>query len=91
MRRSIFVLTATLIAMLAGFAQADQGLPSAATLADMGLAGMQVISDSEALAVRGQGFTVITTSHSKVIKFHHAYATPNGHVFAKGFVWAVAY
>ena len=88
------VLTAVadvaLISTFAGLVQADQGLPSAATLADMGLAGIDVISDREALAVRGQGFTVIKTSHSKVVKFNFAYATPNGKVSAKGFVWAYA-
>jgi hypothetical protein len=84
------VLIVALISMFASLAQADQGLPSAATLADMGLAGIDVISDREALAIRGEGITVIKGKHSKVVKFHFAYATPNGKVSAKGFVWAYA-
>jgi hypothetical protein len=89
-RRIPIVLVVALIPMFASLAQADQGLPSAATLADIGLAGIDVISDREALAIRDQGITVIKTSHSKVVKFNFSYAKPNGKVSAKGFVWAYA-
>lgn len=37
-------------------AQADSGI-HAGTLADMGLGGLDVMSDSEALAIRGKGFS----------------------------------
>ena len=45
-----------LAVVLSGSALADNGVVSDATLSDMGLAGIQVMSDSEGLAVRGMGF-----------------------------------
>lgn len=91
MRRMIcLVLFAAMISLSAATVRADQGAPSAATLADMGLSGMQVMSDEDAMAVRGQGFSFWTNGTAKVIKFHHAWATPNRKVFAHGFVFAFA-
>ena len=52
------VILSTLVAALfcvAGSAFADQGI-STSTLSDMGLSGMTVVSDSDALAIRGMGF-----------------------------------
>ena len=44
-----------LVAVLSSSAVADNSI-SEATLADMGLAGIEKISDSEAMAVRGMGY-----------------------------------
>ncbi|NIL96603.1 MAG: hypothetical protein GTO53_04200 [Planctomycetales bacterium] len=35
---------------------ADEGLPSTSVLDDMGLSGMQILSDSDAVAIRGKGW-----------------------------------
>lgn len=90
-RIAALVLFALALMLTASNVQAVDGRPSDAALADMGLAGMQVMSDAEAMTVRGEGITVITGKHSKVIKFNFAYASPGGHVSAKGFAWAIAY
>ena len=53
------VILSTLVAVLfcaAGSVKADQGI-SNSTLSSMGLSGMTVMSDQDALAVRGMGFT----------------------------------
>lgn len=44
-----------LVVALSGSAVADNGI-SQATLQDMGLAGIQVMSDSDAMAIRGLGY-----------------------------------
>ncbi len=44
------------IALLCQSALANDGRPSRDTLADMGLGGLVVISDDDALAIRGLGF-----------------------------------
>ena len=44
-----------MMALLYSTAAADDGRPSRDTLADMGLSGLVVVSDDEALAIRGQG------------------------------------
>jgi len=43
-------------AMLSQSAQAESGRPSRQTLAQMGLGSLVVMSDNDALAVRGEGF-----------------------------------
>jgi hypothetical protein len=48
-------LAATLLCAAASTANAADGI-SSSTLAEMGLSGLAVMSDSEALAVRGKGF-----------------------------------
>ncbi len=45
-----------LVVALSGSALAENGTVSEATLQDMGLAGIQVMSDDAAMAVRGMGF-----------------------------------
>ena len=45
-----------LVVALSGSAVADNGI-SEATLADMGLAGVETMSDNEALSVRGMGYS----------------------------------
>jgi hypothetical protein len=54
MSKYILSLAAALVCF-AGSARADQGI-SAETLSAMGLSNLTVISDSDALAVRGHGF-----------------------------------
>jgi hypothetical protein len=52
------VILSTLVAVfvgVAGSAFADQGI-STSTLNDMGLSGLTVVSDHDALAIRGMGF-----------------------------------
>jgi hypothetical protein len=49
-------LAITTVAMLCQQAMANDGRPSRDTLADMGLSGMVVMSDDDAMAVRGMGF-----------------------------------
>jgi hypothetical protein len=49
------MLVATLIGVAASTAQAANGI-SSSTLAEMGLSGLTVMSDNDALAVRGKGY-----------------------------------
>lgn len=55
MSKYILSLVAVLVCV-ASSARADEGI-SANTLSEMGLSGMTVISDNDALAIRGLGFT----------------------------------
>ena len=71
------VLAASLFAALGSVAQAEQGMPSQATLRAMGLSGMQVMNDFEAMSVRGMGFQ--QSGHSTAIAFGISYAKINGH------------
>ena len=45
-----------LCGLVIGSAQADQGMLSQSTLSAMGLSGMQVMSDSDAMEIRGHGY-----------------------------------
>jgi hypothetical protein len=54
MSKYILSMAAVLVC-LAGSARADEGI-SPNTLSDMGLAGLTVVSDHDALAIRGMGF-----------------------------------
>ena len=57
MSKLIAVLPAlALLIALAPSAQAENGLVSESSLQAMGLAGIQVMSDDDALAIRGKGF-----------------------------------
>jgi hypothetical protein len=69
-------LAASLLVALGSVAQAAQGMPSQATLRAMGLSGMQVISDFDAMSIRGMGYQ---KSHSKAIAFGISYAKVSGH------------
>ena len=55
MSKYILSLAAALVC-LAGSARAEEGI-SASTLSEMGLTGLTVVSDQDALAVRGMGFS----------------------------------
>ncbi len=69
-------LAASLLVALGSVAQAEQGMPSQATLRAMGLSGMQVMSDYDAMSIRGMGYQ---KSHSKAIAFGISYAKVSGH------------
>jgi len=53
---SVFVPALALAVMMSASAFAENGAVSDATMKAMGLSGMQVMSDQEAMAVRGRGF-----------------------------------
>ena len=58
--------------IMASSIQAEQGLPSQSMLSDLGLSSIAVMSDVEAMAIRGSGYQ----SHYKPV------ATAYGHSFA---------
>lgn len=64
-------------------AQAGDGLPSQAALNDMGLSGIRVMSDEDALAVRGQGAFAYGFSFAKVAGGGGQSGSTNGY-FAHG-------
>jgi hypothetical protein len=55
MSKHLSLVTAVLVSMAAAAAQADQGI-SSSTLKSMGLSGLTVMSDSDAMSVRGMGY-----------------------------------
>lgn len=76
MKRCLIVaMAASMLVAFVGIAQAENGMPSQATLRAMGLSGMQVMSDREAMDVRGMGYS----SHgSTAIAFGISYAHAGG-------------
>jgi hypothetical protein len=75
MSKTLFsLLAALLVCMVATSAQADQGI-SSSTLDAMGLSGLTVMSDSDALSIRGMGW-----KDGKKVK--------KGYAKAKGSSWA---
>ncbi len=73
-----FLLAAGLVATVVGTAQADQGMPSQLTLQAMGLSSLQVISDTEAMDIRGFGYK----PHGKSVAI--AYGSSYAHVGGYG-------
>jgi hypothetical protein len=73
-------LVAALVCVAVSNANAANGI-SASTLSDMGLSSMTVMSDSEAMAVRGKGFTGICDSCNRTEPstrvFGNSFATMN--------------
>jgi hypothetical protein len=67
-------LAITLVAMASQTVLANEGRPSQQTLADMGLSGLIVVSDEEALSIRGHGYN---GSKSSVRVFGNSFATFN--------------
>jgi len=55
-RRMFSFSVALLLVAAANSVQAEQGRPSQSMLSDMGLAGIVVMSDAEAMSVRGLGY-----------------------------------
>jgi len=72
------VMAASMLVAFVGVAQAKNGMPSQATLQAMGLSGLQVMSDSEAMNVRGLGYQSYG-GKSKAIAFGVSYAHVGGH------------
>ncbi len=68
-------LSAMVLVAMGSFVQAQQGMPSQATLNAMGLSGMQVVSDSEAMSIRGHGYQ---RGKSIAIAFGVSYAHVGG-------------
>ena len=80
MKQLLTIAVATsMIVALAGVAQADYGMPSQETLQAMGLSGIQVMSDREAMDVRGFGYRS-SRKHKKsvAIAFGISYAAVHG-------------
>ena len=78
----IIVLAASMLVAFVGVARAEHGMPSQATLRAMGLSGMQVMSDREAMNVRGMGYYSSRKSSRKkstAIAFGISYAKVGGH------------
>jgi hypothetical protein len=50
------VATLLIVFVTSAAVQAEQAAPSPQVLADMGLAGLQVLTDAQAAAIRGRGF-----------------------------------
>lgn len=78
------LIAAGLIVGLTGFASAEQGLPSESMLSAMGLAGMQVMSDEDALAIRGFGYDPWhgygkNAKKPMATAYGHSYASISGH------------
>ena len=67
-----FGLAIAVCAVAGQLALAEDGRPSRQALEQMGLGSLAVMSDDEALSVRGQGF------HSSAMAFGNSFATFNG-------------
>jgi hypothetical protein len=79
MCKAIFTtIAATLLYLAASPANAAGGI-SSSTLAEMGLAGLTVMSDSDGLAIRGKGFCNLCGHRSSVepssVAFGNSFAT----------------
>ena len=55
-RQILFALTVAGFCLINGNSFADQTQPSVATLGQMGLSGMEIASEAEAMQVRGKGY-----------------------------------
>ena len=62
--KNCFTLMALVAAMVAAPLNAEDGNVSAATLSSLGLGGMELLSDTDGLAVRGMSSTAEATSMS---------------------------
>lgn len=74
MKNVLFVLPAVAIMCLAGSAQADNGAIDSATLSAMGLGDVQVMSESEAMEVRGMGYRGPRPRRSMALAFGISFA-----------------
>ena len=74
----IVVLAASMLVAFVGVARAELGMPSQATLRAMGLSGMQVMSDREAMNIRGMGY-YSSRKKPTAIAFGISYAPVGGH------------
>ncbi len=69
---SVTLPALALVVALSGSAMAENGAISTATLNEMGLAGIELMSDEAAMEIRGQGFL---TEHSASLAFGLSLAT----------------
>lgn len=82
-------LVIALVFLCQALASAEEGLPSQATLKAMGLSDMQVMSDQEALAVRGQGAHAWGDSYARIgTRADSAETNDNAHYNARGKYYA---
>ena len=79
-----------LVVALSGSAVADNGI-SQATLQDMGLAGIELMSDADAMAIRGMGFDIgnhmpepTTSDKPWSLAFGVSFATVEGENYFEG-------
>jgi hypothetical protein len=63
------------------FASAAEGLPSEQTLTAMGLSGIEMMTDEDAMAVRGMGYRGADGYKKQTTK--QSYASASGHSWAK--------
>jgi hypothetical protein len=70
-RGTVFCLAMIILAGFGRVAAAEGDKPSRQALAKMGLGGLVVMSDEEAMSIRGQGFK----GHSSVSVFGNSFAT----------------
>ena len=80
-RTLIVALAAGSMLALTSAAQADHSRPSTSTLQAMGLGGMQIISDTEAMSVRGMGYYTPYYGKKNIAIAH---GTSYAHVHGKG-------
>ena len=82
---SKLLLSAVVAALVcvAGSARADQGV-SSSTLDKMGLSGLTVVSDHDALSIRGMGYSGHNNNHSSGCKTCGPRGTASPHAMAYG-------
>ena len=100
MRFALLVLATLALATWTADARADNGQPSAETLAEMGLSGIHVVSDSEASSVRGSGYywggayryrLGIYKFHSWVKKYHNHVKSFHNRIAKKHYGYSYGY
>jgi hypothetical protein len=82
MSKYLSVVTAMMVCMVAVAAQADQGI-SSGTLDSMGLSGLAVMSDSDAMSIRGMGYRGGSRSGYKHKKDNRPNAEADGKSWAE--------
>jgi len=77
---SVYMSAVALMIALSGSAMAETSTINTATLKAMGLAGIELLSDSDALEIRGFGYTPRPPRHSKPwsMAYGNSHATTGG-------------
>jgi len=82
--RSVLSLSvALLLIVVASPVRAEQGLPSQSLLSDMGLTGIVVMSDADAMAIRGFGYSGYGNGGYGNNGYDNKMATAYGYSYAK--------
>lgn len=76
-RSSLSLSVALLLIVASSPVQAEQNLPSQSMLSAMGLSGITVMSDADAMAIRGLGYS--GGGHSSAIAYGSSYASIYGY------------